>query len=207
MPVLRIMSMARSIAADLLRPRFRRGDSAICSPTRITGFSAVIGSWKIIAISWPASRRRDLAGIARRSWPRYAVVPDSTFTPAGSRLAMARSVRDLPEPDSPTIPKRSPSATSKLMSSTMTVVALPLRCTPSDRLRTESSGVSVISLPPVRAEQIRQAVAEPGQPEAGDDDREAGNRCLLPVGGDELLALRNHRSPFRGGRGDAKPDR
>src|ERR1700733_8597351 len=205
MPVLRIMSMARSIAADLLRPRLRRGDSAICSPTRITGLSAVIGSWKIIAISWPASRRRDLAGIACRLWPRYWISPDSTVTPAGSRLAIARSVSDLPEPDSPTMPKRSPSATSKLMSSTMTVVALPLRCTPSDRLRTESSGVSVISLPPVRAEQIGQTVAEPGQAEAGDDDREAGNGRLLPMGGDELLPVRDHRSPFRGGRGDAEP--
>src|ERR1700728_4359737 len=103
------------------------------------------------------------------------------------------------------MPNRSPSATSKLMSSTMTVVALPLCCTPSDRLRTESSGVSLISLPPVRAEQIRQAVAEPGQPEAGDHDREAGNRRLLPLRGDDLLSLRAHRSPFRGRRSDAEP--
>src|SRR3984885_376513 len=206
MPVLRIMSTARSMAAALLSPRWRRGDSAICSPTRITGFSAVIGSWKIIAISWPARRSRDLTGMACRSWPRYAIVPDSTFTPAGSRLAIARSVRDLPEPDSPTMPKRSPSATSKLTSSTMTVVGLPLRWTPSDRLRTESSGVvSLISLPPVRAEQIGQTVAEPRQPEADDDDGEAGNGRLLPVRGDELLPVRDHRSPFRGRRGDTEP--
>src|ERR1700733_3342323 len=205
MPVLRIMSMARSMAADLLSPRWRRGDSAICSPTRITGFRADIGSWKIIAISRPARRRRNLAGMPCRSWPRYWTDPDSTLTPAGSRFAIARSVRDLPEPDSPTMPKRSPSATSKLMSSTMRVVGLPLRCTPRDRLRTESSGASVISLPPVRAEQVGQPVAEPGKPQAGDDDREAGNGRLLPLRGDELLAARDHRSPFGGGRGDAKP--
>src|ERR1700744_2445144 len=205
MPVLRIMSTARSMAAALLSPRWRRGDSAICSPTRITGFSAVIGSWKIIAISWPARRRRDLTGMACRSWPRYWIEPDSTLTPAGSRFAIARSVRDLPEPDSPTMPKRSPSATSKLMSSTMRGVGLPLRCTPRDRLRTESAGASVISFPPVRAERVGQPVAEPGKPQAGDDDREAGNGRLLPLRGDELLPARDHRSPFRGRRSDAKP--
>src|SRR5487761_1686826 len=82
MPVLRIMSMARSIAADLLSPRWRRGDSASCSPTRITGISAV---------SRPARRGRDFAGMLCRSWPRYWISPDSTLTPAGSRLALARS--------------------------------------------------------------------------------------------------------------------
>src|ERR1700761_111554 len=158
-----------------------------------------------MAISGPARRRRDLAGMVPRSSPRYLMVPDSTLTPPGSRLAIARRVMDLPEPDSPTMPKRWPSATSKLMSSTMTVVGPPLRRTPSDRLRTESSGSSVISFPPVRAEQIGQPVAEPGQAEAGDDDRESGDRCLLPLRGNELLPARDHRSPFRGGRSDAKP--
>ena len=41
--------LERALARLRLRmPRRRRGASAIWSPTRITGLSAVIGSWKIM---------------------------------------------------------------------------------------------------------------------------------------------------------------
>ncbi len=37
--------------------RWKRNDSVICRPIFMTGFSAVIGSWKIIAISVPQRLR------------------------------------------------------------------------------------------------------------------------------------------------------
>ncbi len=53
MPTSRISSRARSRAFERLWPRCAIGPSAIWSPTRITGFRAVIGSWKIIAMLAP----------------------------------------------------------------------------------------------------------------------------------------------------------
>ena len=47
------ISTVLSIASRRPRPSCRRMASAICSPTVNTGFSEVIGSWKIIAISLP----------------------------------------------------------------------------------------------------------------------------------------------------------
>ena len=49
MPTRSSRVMAFSRAALLDRFWCRRSGSAICAPTRCTGFSAVIGSWKIIA--------------------------------------------------------------------------------------------------------------------------------------------------------------
>ena len=40
----------------------------IWSPTRMTGFSDVIGSWKIIAISEPRTRRSSSSEAVTSSW-------------------------------------------------------------------------------------------------------------------------------------------
>ena len=74
------------------------------------GLSDEIGSWKII---WSFGR------VARRASPLSAVrfVPSKVTDPevgAGSCM-IALPVVDLPQPDSPTSPNVSPSATSKLM--------------------------------------------------------------------------------------------
>ena len=59
--------------------------------------------------------------------PTICVPPNSTLpvtcAVAGSRPIMARAIIDLPEPDEPTKPTRSPSAMSKSTSST---IGLPL---------------------------------------------------------------------------------
>ena len=52
-----------------------RTASAIWSPTVSTGFSDVIGSWKIIAISPPRRSRSSLCDIVRRSRPLYSASP------------------------------------------------------------------------------------------------------------------------------------
>ena len=109
MPTRRISSSARSRACRRLWPRRTRGPSAIWSPTRMTGFRAVIGSWKTIAISRPRSSPRAI----RRARARSVAVEDD-LAPGdrargrGSRPTSARSAIVLPEPDSPTRPSASP---------------------------------------------------------------------------------------------------
>jgi hypothetical protein len=79
-----------------------------CSPIVVTGFSDVIGSWKIIATWRP--RRSRIASSLR--WSRS--IPSNVDLPADDRPAglassrkMASEVTLLPQPDSPTIPSSS----------------------------------------------------------------------------------------------------
>ncbi len=79
------------------------------SRTRIRGSNELIGSWNTI---WSRSRRN----LSRRSGSGEMSVPSTTTRPDVGRSspASSRSSVDLPQPDSPTIPKRSPALTSKL---------------------------------------------------------------------------------------------
>ena len=73
----------------------------ICSPMRWTGFSDVIGSWKIIAISSPRSRRSSSSlAVRTRSSPTRAIPSNVVFT-FGVRPMRVIADTDLPEPDSP----------------------------------------------------------------------------------------------------------
>ena len=79
--------------------------AAICSPTVITGFSAVMGSWKIMEMSLPrtfSSWRFDILSI---SWPQTRISP-FLMTPGGDwiRLRIDSAVEVLPAPVSPTRP-------------------------------------------------------------------------------------------------------
>ena len=66
----RANSMARERASDLVIPRCSTRLSPICAPTRITGFSEVMGSWNTMAISRPRMGRS-----ARSSSRRYGRLP------------------------------------------------------------------------------------------------------------------------------------
>ena len=74
-----------------------------------TGLSAVIGSWKIIAIRLPRIARSSRSGSVSRSRPS-----NSTWLPAsmrpGGRISRSteRAVTDFPQPLSPTTPNVSP---------------------------------------------------------------------------------------------------
>ena len=57
MPTAASSSIARARAACLEMCSCARICSAICQPTRYTGFSEVIGSWKIMAIPVPRIAR------------------------------------------------------------------------------------------------------------------------------------------------------
>ena len=91
--------------------------SAIWAPTLCTGFRALKGSWKIMAISPPRSAWRRSSSAARTSSPFQRISP-SSISRVGSRPMMARAVTDLPEPDSPTTANTSPRLMSKEMPST-----------------------------------------------------------------------------------------
>ena len=64
MPTRRSMSRVRSLASSLLTPVWTRSVSAIWWPTVNTGSSALIGSWKIMAMRRPRMARM-VAGAAR----------------------------------------------------------------------------------------------------------------------------------------------
>jgi hypothetical protein len=80
-----------------------------------TGFSEVIGSWKIIAISRPRIALSWSSLSARRSRPAKSAVPLGTRAARGRMPSSASEVTLLPQPDSPTIPSVSPGEMSKEM--------------------------------------------------------------------------------------------
>ncbi len=104
------MSIARDRALAREAP-CTRAASAIWSPTRCTGFSALSGSWNTIARSRPRTRRYSESLMPVRALPASRTSP-SVMRPGGSISPMiARPVTLLPEPDSPTTATVSPAAT------------------------------------------------------------------------------------------------
>jgi len=81
--------------------------------------SEAIGSWRIIAICAPRRRRISSGLLARRSSPSKTTSPPTMRPPgSGTNLKIERHVIDLPEPDSPTMPRVSPRRTEKVAPST-----------------------------------------------------------------------------------------
>ena len=88
--------------------RFSR-TSRIWRSMVISGFSDVMGSWKIIAISRPRTDRAT-AG-SRMSRPRQRIEPRMIRPGVCTSPRTASAVTLLPEPDSPTTARRSFAAT------------------------------------------------------------------------------------------------
>ena len=78
-----------------------------------TGFSEVIGSWKIMLISLPRMARISRSDSFSRSLPSKRMLP--AILPGGSGISrrMDMAVTDLPQPDSPTIASVSPASTGR----------------------------------------------------------------------------------------------
>jgi len=75
----------------------------------------VSGSWKIIPTAWERIRSHAFAGAPTISCSSIRIEPVTrTRALGGSSPAIARHVTDLPEPDSPTMPIRSPRSTWRL---------------------------------------------------------------------------------------------
>ena len=112
MPTILSRSTARARAAASVMPRWISSGSMIWKPMVSTGFSEVIGSWKIIAMSRPRILRISSSGRSSRLRPWNRMRP-ATTRPAGrarSRM-MASEETDLPQPDSPTSATVSPGLT------------------------------------------------------------------------------------------------
>ena len=79
----------------------------------MTGLSAVIGSWKIMAMRVPRRSRRRAGVASSTSSPSSSTSPAVAVSSRGSRPMTAWAVTDLPEPDSPTTHTISPAPTEK----------------------------------------------------------------------------------------------
>ena len=105
-------SLACLVAASPDMPRCRRRGSAICSPMRTWGVSAVSGSWKIMVIFEPRILLSAAGLRFSSSVPRNLAEP-AALPLRASRPISAMKVWLLPEPLSPTTPRVSPRATSR----------------------------------------------------------------------------------------------
>ena len=111
MPTTLISSAARTFAAcSLSALSCSRRPSEIWWPTEYTGVSADSGSWKIIAISLPRRRESSRSSWLSNDCPRSRTSPVISAL-RGSSPITAIEETDLPDPDSPTIPRNSPSLT------------------------------------------------------------------------------------------------
>ena len=118
MPTRSSSSTVRSWASASGSPSCSWICSTIWSPIFWTGFSEVIGSWKIIAISAPRTRRSSSSEAAIRSLPLYSALPSKLALGERVRPSSVMAVTDLPEPDSPTTASTSPAASSNETPST-----------------------------------------------------------------------------------------
>ena len=142
---------------------------AIASPTRRTGLSAVIGSWKTIAMLDPRSACISPVVAARGATASPYVIRPRTAAPRGSSRRMARQVRLLPDPLSPTRPNASPEAIVNETPRTTRPPAAGER-RPSRSVDLEAPRLARMD----PAHDVGRAVADEAHEEAGHDDRETG---------------------------------
>ncbi len=108
MPTTLSSSTARACAAcsESFESCTRRA-SLICCPTEYTGVSADSGSWNTMASSLPRTRDSWASFISSSDRPSNSIAPRISAV-EGSRPMTASDDTDLPDPDSPTIPRNSP---------------------------------------------------------------------------------------------------
>src|SRR6266496_3283350 len=215
MPTSPSRSSARFLAVWLDTSWCTRTISAIWSPTLNTGFSAVSGSWKIIAIWLPRSLRCCFSDIFSSDLPRRKMSPlGEVAGGAGTSPRIVIADTDFPEPDSPTMASVSPSSTCHDTPSTaLTMPKSVLKCT--RRSRTSSKGAGepsrsisapllivwdLLGLSQLRVERVTQAVGHEREREGGEADRRAGEQPQVVLAGDQDLidALVDQPAPVRG---------
>src|SRR5262245_39415896 len=188
MPTRSIISMARVRAARRPRPPCAWITCAIESLTRRTGLRAVRGSWNTIAMLDPRSACISPSSSPRRSRAPYALRP-LMDRPRGMSLRIARQVRLLPEPLSPTRPNASPGA---IVNDTFRTTLRPSRANVTDRRSTSSASLRAMD----PAHDVRRAVADQADEESGHDDGEAREDHDPRGGDDEVAALGDHHAPL-----------
>src|SRR4029077_8850229 len=185
-------AMTRAWAVRASTPSHERITWATASPTRRTGFSDDIGSWKIIATRRPRIRARSRDGRSRSETPSSMIRPVVT-APLGNSLRIVRAVTLLPKPLSPTSPTASPGPTRK--ETPRTTGRLPPRNT-IPRFSTTNPVLSVIET----SDAIGEPVADEADEEADDNDRQAGKHDGPGRGQHEAPRLGDHQAPFGGRR-------
>ena len=114
------MARMRLRRARASRSVWARSTSSIWRPTGTTGLSAVIGSWKIIAMVVARSCRRRRSLAASSSSPTSLMLPPvGASAPFCNRPITVSEVTDLPDPLSPTRHSVSRSRTCSEMPSMM----------------------------------------------------------------------------------------
>jgi hypothetical protein len=126
-------------ACAFVRPRCSCSGSPTWRAMVCTGFSAVIGSWKIMPMRLPRIWHICFSGRPTSSWPSSLMLP-VTWALEGSSPMSDITVIDLPQPDSPTMPSVSPRSSENEMP--RTACAGPrCVCRPIWRLLTSRRGI------------------------------------------------------------------
>src|SRR5919199_6156327 len=170
MPTAFRSSSARARACFFVTSRWSWIASTSCAPIRWTGFSDVIGSWKIIAMSLPRMSRRRVELMVSRFSPLKIASPLESVFRFGFSPMIVRQVTLLPEPDSPTIPSVSPfSIENETPSTALTTPSSVRKCVL--RSRTSRSAIKgTLRQPDPRIDPGVEEVDD----EIEDDDRERG---------------------------------
>ena len=130
------MRTRSSAAIALLRSAFSlavrswaRIASVIWLPTVNTGFSEVIGSWKIIAMRLPRMSRIAAGERSSRFCPSNITRPEVLRPGGGTSRITESDSTDLPQPLSPTMPSVRPRATPSETPSTAATSPIGVRKT------------------------------------------------------------------------------
>ena len=113
MPTRPSRSTARLLASALETSSWAWIISTICQPTLYCGCRLDSGSWKIMPISAPRTRRRSFSLIVSRSRPSNSAVPVISAPRVRPMIVWVLTL--LPEPDSPTMPSVWPGSMEKEM--------------------------------------------------------------------------------------------
>src|SRR5256714_2806509 len=191
MPTAFRSSSARARACFFVTSRWSWIASTSWWPIRCTGFSDVIGSWKIIAMSFPRMSRRRLELSVSRFSPLKRASPLERLFRFAFKPMIVRQVTLLPEPDSPTMPSVWPFSTEKLTPSTAFTIPSSVR---KWVLRSLTSS-RAISGPPSGEPDPR---IDPGvdeiDEEVEDDDRERREHDQPFDGRNVVVVQPEHRS-------------
>ena len=134
--------------------------SAIWSPTRITGFRLVDGSWKIMPMRPPRTKRMRDSGSASTSCASSITLPLVMLPASGSRRISASAVMLLPQPDSPTSAKVSP----RSMQSVRPSMALTRPASASSATFRSSIFSMLVAWPPLCRQRCVRVCQRPRRP-------------------------------------------
>ena len=134
-----------SLASVLETSWWMRMASRIWLPTVKTGLRLVMGSWKIMAMSFPRISCIRFSGTSSRFWPSKRISPSGYEAGGLGFSCMTESaVTLLPLPDSPTIPNVSPGSREyETPSTALTTPSWVLKCV----LRLFTSSIAIGSPP------------------------------------------------------------